>query len=101
MARPRGPAVGGEAARAQRDLLRLVGDALEIGGALDEGEHEAQVAGRGLAARDDLSGKRVDRALEVVDLLLVREPISPSRRCTRSSSSSKSLEVCGCAMRRR
>jgi hypothetical protein len=56
---------------AQCDLLRLVADALEIGGGLDEGQDQAQVPGGGLAPRDDLPGERVDRALELVDLDLV------------------------------
>ena len=46
--------------RHARDLLRLVADALEVGHRLHDGEDHAQVAGRGLAAHDDLAAVLVE-----------------------------------------
>ena len=52
------------------DLLRLVADALEVGGGLDRGEHQAQVAGGRLLAGDDVGAGVVELDLGEVDLLV-------------------------------
>jgi hypothetical protein len=86
VARADGPAIRRDAARTQCDLLRLVRDALEIGGALDDREQQPEVAGGRLAPRDDLARERVDRALELVDRDLVAHHLVDQRACARGEA---------------
>ncbi len=53
------------------DFLALVADALEVGDGLDDGDDDAQIAGRGRAHRQDAAALLVDRHLHAVDLVVV------------------------------
>jgi hypothetical protein len=112
MQRPGRPALGGDAVRAQRDLLRLVGDALQIGGGLDEGEQQAQVASIERSSSLIWTSWRITwsmssaepearQAMASSSWRSTRAPICEMRSCARSSSSSNSLDVCASCMRAR
>src|SRR5581483_3856459 len=53
------------------DLLALVSDALEVGDGLDDGDDDAQVAGRRSPRREDAAALLVDRDFHAVDLEVV------------------------------
>ena len=53
------------------DLLALVADALQVGDGLDDGDDQAQVAGRRRARREDAAAFLVDRHFHAVDLEVV------------------------------
>ena len=56
---------------AARDAAGLVADALEVAHRLDDGKHEPQVAGGGLAPGDNQAAFDVDFPLEAVDQQIV------------------------------
>ena len=62
-ARLQQPVAGVDQLGHARDLGGLVADALEVGDGLDHGHDHAQVAGGGLAARDDGAAVLVDARL--------------------------------------
>jgi hypothetical protein len=69
-----------EAPGNERDLLRLVADALQIGEGLVDHHQEPQVVRRRSAARDHLGARLVDVALELVDARLVADHAADKRR---------------------
>ena len=54
-----------------RDLGRLVADAFQVSDGLDHGHQHAQIAGSGLAARDDGREVEVDLGLELFGCVFV------------------------------